>query len=416
LDLPLELNFRCVIIDEIHNLRNRDTQSWRQARKLTGTADWKIGLSATPINNSVADLANIFSLLLPAYDPLAVEATTEDLWTSREYGLLTPLITRFTKEALGIQFSRRKAHTISVRYPPLYAERVRDVVQRLIKRNVQDGRYPLESITYFREASSSPRAFEKSTGAQLGIVEDPKLEALERILRDLARQVLVFCQFTETVEHLENALTDFAVYTLTGEVPVADREAIIEAFRKRDKAVLLMTQVGSEGLDLQFCDAVVNYDLHWNPMILEQRVGRIDRIGQSKPEITIYDFFVEGSIDARVLAVLGRKLRQLVGSPLDIKSPESTEQPLWDAMSLRAEEESARQTLESLELSARLPAGDAQILAAIPETACDPAKLVLLDSLSWLDGETTASSQWLAEQADSEAEIVARLSRYQNVM
>ena len=379
-------------------------------------ANWRVGLSATPINNAVADLANILSLLLPSYDPLAVEAATEDLWTSREYDLLTPLITRFTKEALGVQFSRRRVHTVSVGYPPWYAERVRGVVQSLIKRSVQSGRYPLESITYFREAASSPNSFEKSTGAKLGVMEDPKLMALEKVLTDLARQVLVFCQFTETVAYLENALTDFAVYTMTGDVPVADREAIIEAFRKRDKAVLLMTQVGSEGLDLQFCDAVVNYDLHWNPMILEQRVGRIDRIGQTKPEVTIYNFFVEGSIDIRVLSVVGRKLRQLAGSPLQTSSPEVVGAPLWDATSLTAAEESARETLESLELSARLPEGDSQILSTIPLSACDPAKLVGMEPLSWLNAGDSASTQWLAEQARAETEIVARLSRYQSVV
>jgi SNF2 family DNA or RNA helicase len=416
LDLPLELDFRAIIVDEIHNLRNRETKSWRFARKMMATAGWRVGLSATPVNNSVADLANILSLLLPTFDPLAVEATTEDLWTSREYSLLTPLLTRFTKEALGLQFSRRKVQTVSVRYPPSYAEQVRGVVQSLVKKNVQDGRYPLESITYFREAASSPRSFEKSTGAKLGMIEDPKLSALDKVLRGLSRQVLVFCQFTETVAYLESALVDFVIYTMTGDVPVDDREAIIDAFRKRDKAVLLLTQVGSEGLDLQFCDAVVNYDLHWNPMILEQRVGRIDRIGQTKPEITVYDFFVEGSIDARVLAVVGRKLRQLIGSPLETAAPEAAEQPLWDARSIRAEEDSARQTLESLDLSAKLPESDSLILSTISPIACDPEKLVQMEPLSWLNGATSTSKQWLTEQFSAEREIVTRLSRYQNVV
>ena len=416
LDLPLELDFRAIIVDEIHNLRNRDTKSWRAAKKLMARAGWRVGLSATPINNSVADLANVFSLLLPTFDPLAVEATIEDLWASREYSLLTPLVTRFTKEALGLQFSRRKVQTVSVRFPQSYSEEVQGIVQSLVKRSVQEGRYPLESITYFREAASSPKTFEKSTGAKLGEIEDPKLNALHKVLMDLSRQVLVFCQFTETVAYLEGALADFDVYTITGDVPVDDRGAIIDAFRKRDKAVLLLTQTGSEGLDLQFCNAVVNYDLHWNPMIIEQRVGRIDRIGQTKSEITIYDFFVEGSIDARVLAVVRRKLSRLKGSPLETATPEPEGQPLWDAKSLRAEEESARQTLESLELSAKLPDSDALILGTISPIACDPEKLVQMGPLSWLNDNTSTSKQWLTEQSSAEREIVTRLSRYQSVI
>ena len=73
--------------------------------------------------------------------------------------------------------------------------------------------------------------------------------------------------------------------------------------------VLLSSRVGSEGLDFQFCHTVVNYDLPWNPMEVEQRIGRVDRIGQASDSIAIINFWTRGTIEERIL----RRLYDRIG-------------------------------------------------------------------------------------------------------
>ena len=87
-----------------------------------------------------------------------------------------------------------------------------------------------------------------------------------------------------------------------GDVKPDERARRIAAFRdSATTRVLLTTEVGSEGLDFQFCDTMFNYDLPWNPMRVEQRIGRIDRYGQTAKRIRIYSFFLRGTIEERIL-------------------------------------------------------------------------------------------------------------------
>jgi SNF2 family DNA or RNA helicase len=114
-----------------------------------------------------------------------------------------------------------------------------------------------------------------------------------------------------------------------------------------------MTSVGAEGIDLQVCSTMVNYDLTWNPMVLEQRIGRIDRIGQAKTEIHIYNLIVEGSIDEWIIRTLGRKLGLVEGSVLEPASvlERSPVQRLFFDRNLREEVGHADALANAMELS-----------------------------------------------------------------
>jgi superfamily II DNA/RNA helicase len=85
-----------------------------------------------------------------------------------------------------------------------------------------------------------------------------------------------------------------------------EKEAQIKCFRE-DVNILVATEIGGEGRNLQFCNQMVNYDLPWNPMRIEQRIGRIHRIGQER-EVMIHNFCAEGSIEERILDILDRKI------------------------------------------------------------------------------------------------------------
>ncbi len=145
---------------------------------------------------------------------------------------------------------------------------------------------------------------------------DSKFAALSLWLGESLREdevggVILFSHFRGTLAYLLGRLRadGFATDLITGSTNMGERERIRTSFANGDFDILLSSEVGSEGLDQQHCHRMVNYDLPWNPMRLEQRVGRIDRFGQMADEITVLNFAVEGTIDAAVLGRLYSRIK-----------------------------------------------------------------------------------------------------------
>ena len=143
--------------------------------------------------------------------------------------------------------------------------------------------------------------------------EDPKFDSLSDILKDKQKldnnKVIIFSTFRHTLNYLKNRIDQLEprvrVEQINGSVRDEERYHLRERFElPKDNPhaldVLLFTEVGSEGLDYQFCDTVVNYDLPWNPMRIEQRIGRIDRRGQKSELVHIYNCITRGTIDAEI--------------------------------------------------------------------------------------------------------------------
>ncbi len=141
--------------------------------------------------------------------------------------------------------------------------------------------------------------------------EDPKLNILIKILRDKQKlpnnKVMLFSSFRHTLQYLHRNLIQqgFRVGMVHGGTPDEDRIKLRERFEKdRENSqsldILLFSEVGCEGLDYQFCDCIVNYDLPWNPMRVEQRIGRIDRNGQKSESIAIINLITPGTVDADI--------------------------------------------------------------------------------------------------------------------
>lgn len=141
--------------------------------------------------------------------------------------------------------------------------------------------------------------------------EDPKFNSLYEIIckkqTEPNRRVIVFSSFRHTLHYIQDKLRERGVRTglVDGSVPDEERYSLRQRFlqdREDREAidVLLFSEVGCEGLDYQFCDTMVNYDLPWNPMRIEQRIGRIDRRGQKSDTVRIYNMITEGTIDAVV--------------------------------------------------------------------------------------------------------------------
>lgn len=152
---------------------------------------------------------------------------------------------------------------------------------------------------------------------------DGKYNRLRRLLKDYLREnpgekVVLFSTFKPTLRYLADRLSHDGITSIVLRGGVrADKDEIVRRFKSFDgPQVLLSSEVGGEGIDLQFCRVLVNYDLPWNPMRVEQRIGRLDRIGQQSDKIVIWNLFYEDTIDARIYRRLYEKLdlcRQALG-------------------------------------------------------------------------------------------------------
>lgn len=138
---------------------------------------------------------------------------------------------------------------------------------------------------------------------------DTKLEVLRSHLLKARQngmsQALIFSFFKGTVEYLQEELSsDFRVEVLHGGVRMDDRESVLQRFRDGEVDLLIANQVGSEGLDFEFCNVLVNYDLPWNPMQVEQRIGRLDRFGQQSDKIHIFNMHTPDTIESDIFGRL----------------------------------------------------------------------------------------------------------------
>jgi SNF2 family DNA or RNA helicase len=181
-----------------------------------------------------------------------------------------------------------------------------------------------EDIAYLEdETDTSPPSLQVARARLQSIIAswrepdtDSKYEALKQVLEFNRKErkrlkVLVFAFFKDTLTYLRERLArdGYRVALISGDIPADERGPIIETFRLDDRCeILLSSRVGSEGLDFQFCSTLVNYDLPWNPMEVEQRIGRLDRLGQDAEVIDIHNLCVEGTIEERILIRLYERI------------------------------------------------------------------------------------------------------------
>ena len=186
---------------------------------------------------------------------------------------------------------------------------------------------------------------------------DPKLDRLLTLVAEKGtmanRRLLVFSAFRHTLAYLETALRGQGVRVglIHGNVGDDDRRELRRAFAFEPGDpdaidVLLSSEVGSEGLDFQFCDGLVNYDIPWNPMRIEQRIGRIDRYGQASDTVAIYNFVTPGTVDFdiydRCLLRIGIFERAIGGSEAILGEIATRLQQVAEDFSLTESERGAR--------------------------------------------------------------------------
>ncbi|MFS8117466.1 MAG: DEAD/DEAH box helicase [Microcoleus sp.] len=292
------------------------------------------------------------------YDQLHGDAITDAnrIGLTREIEELytfSPMINRTRRRDIG-EFTTRKPETLTIEFTPtqkILHDGVLDVVAKILSRCHGDQNVKFMMTTIRRQAASclyglAPflssiigRSFDRlelmvlsdsDDDADFGFVdgirsdieilieqasnldaEDPKVDAFIQVLKDKNlrpnNKTLVFSTFRHTLAYLEANVqpTNLRVGLIHGDIPDDDRADIRRRFAMPKEAenaldVLLSSEVGCEGLDFQFCDLMVNYDLPWNPMRIEQRIGRIDRYGQQSDAVAIVNMVTPGTVDADI--------------------------------------------------------------------------------------------------------------------
>ena len=326
-----------VIMDEAHRLRNARSASGRLARGLS--ARYLLLLTATPVENRLQDLYELVSLVAPgllgtlaqfrAEHGAGAPAVPRNIAGLR--ARTREVMVRHRRSEVSLMLPQRLAETVLVAPSAPEAALYADIAARIRQEAqgaAQSRRLTLRSLA--RQAGSSPAAV-APTLAKVGwpdlarraasITDSSKAaELAARLRRAAGAQVLVFTAFRQTQEALARELRahdiPFAVYH--GSLARADKEKAIGAFRD-DVPVLLSTESAGEGRNLQFCHMMVNVDLPWNPMQIEQRLGRLHRVGQDH-DVLLTNLVARGTIEQRILHVLEAKINlfELVVGELDM--------------------------------------------------------------------------------------------------
>jgi superfamily II DNA or RNA helicase len=331
----VERQFDLIIVDEAHHLRDRSSQSWKLVDSLNKR--FLLLLSATPVQNDLVELYNLLTLLKPGIFETLKEFrlayTTpgkprQPLNSERLRGLMRGAMIRNTRAVVALKLQRRHATTIKVNGGPGEAEAYA-ALAAAARRLVPEGGGKRERLSLqhlLSAAGSSPRAAAtalariaaRNAGDPIWAELAERWAAIESggketalidlVWRNPTEKKLVFVHSRETLAHLATRLEQSGVSLgrFDGSLSGPEKDAAIAAFRDH-ATVLLCTQSGGEGRNIQFCNTLINFDVPWNPMTIEQRIGRIDRIGQSR-EVFVFNLVTRGTLEEQILALLDEKI------------------------------------------------------------------------------------------------------------
>lgn len=382
-------------------------------------------------------------------DPDVPDATRVSLIRRiEELGTFSALINRTRRRDIG-SFTTRKPETISVAFTPsqqAFHDQLLAVIARILAARHGDINVKFLMTTLRRQAASclyglapflgdilartvdrvelleatdDARDVDVSgvAGIETEITElrrlasaldghDPKRDAFLRSLRDKQRlpknKALVFSTFRHTLAYLADALTREGMRfgLVHGDVPDDERADLRRRFalpRTDPDAldVLLSSEVGSEGLDFQFCDYLVNYDIPWNPMKIEQRIGRLDRYGQESETVVILNLVTPGTVDAeifdRCLLRIGVFQQAIGGNEEILGALTERLHDIAERFDLTPDER-ARQL-------AQLADNDIRRIQEQQELEAKQAELFGLDIARWQEDLADAETPWLAPAA-----------------
>jgi SNF2 family DNA or RNA helicase len=325
-----------VVVDEAHHLKNRTTRNWKLVNAVQKT--FLLLLTATPVQNKLEELYNLVTLLRPGHLK-TLKAFKEEFITrgnptdprNREKlrQLLKEVMIRNTRSFTQLHLPPRFAFTTRVSPKPAESDFYQKVSEFVTEQaHLPSTHIPKMTLRRLLEAAGSSHiaalrmlekiAVQSTDGIQDGAKEilamgeaiqmGSKSQKVIEILQASPDQKIIFVNYLATLEYLKRLLEEHNLphTVFQGNLTSSEKQAAMNSF-KDGCPILLTTGIGGEGYNLQFCHMMINYDLPWNPMQIEQRIGRIHRIGQEK-EVQVYNFCAAGSLEDHILDVLDRKI------------------------------------------------------------------------------------------------------------
>ena len=287
-----------LIIDEAHHFRNPETISSKCAFDICRSSEMRIIMTATPLQNGINDLVTILNLVLCHIPNSVINAVVIEAFGTGNGEILYPLITRCILKNNNKRVINNHKVIMSKKEKQYHLELI----------NSYKGKQ-LSKIMIMKMAASSMATIKKFTGHDVEI-DDSKIEYTASMVNDFCkngRKVIVFSEYIETARVLSSKVEEYLIGLITGETPPDSRTAFLTGLEYSKGGVIVMTDVGGEGLDMQFVDAVINHDLPWNPMILEQRIGRLDRIGRDERNVEVHNIILDESLDHHISHILLEK-------------------------------------------------------------------------------------------------------------
>ena len=332
------INWDMVIVDEAHRLKNSKTKAHQFVKELP--KKFLLLLSATPVQNNLKELYNLVELIRPGH--LGTWNNFSGKYLQEENGRtlrmenrnnlqdsLSQVIIRTTREEVKsyINFTDRIPKTHILESTQLEKDLYSATTEFVRSLWGGGGGFILPLMTLQRQLSSStsatiPALRRKMTGSTenknaieelISMAEEIKIDSKmiklkEIVQNDSKSKFLIFTEFRDTQDYIYDSLEDenFNVVQFNGAMSTGERDTAVSKFQ-RDAQIMVATQAGGEGKNFQFCHNVINYDLPWNPMKVEQRIGRVHRIGQLE-DVIIHNFAIEDTIEEYVLKLLYEKV------------------------------------------------------------------------------------------------------------
>jgi SNF2 family DNA or RNA helicase len=333
-DIVLNQEYDLIIIDEAHKLKNNKTKNYEFAQLLK--KKFCLLLTATPVQNQIDEIFNLVSLLKPGH--LGNQSNFEEYYASKNRSLETDqhlkelinkVMVRNRRNDTGIEWPKRHVHTVFIDFNE--EERaLYDAIHNWKSANAFASAF--SSLTLKREACSSREAVyfslkkfvEKRQTETPDYIIDPYIDVLMEhinsipfnskankvleIIKEIDDKVVIFTEYRASQMYLQWFLKQHGISSVPfrGGFKRGKKDWMKELF-KNHAQVLIATEAGGEGINLQFCNYMINYDLPWNPMRLEQRIGRIHRLGQEN-DVHIYNMATKHTVEEHILKLLYEKI------------------------------------------------------------------------------------------------------------
>lgn len=336
--LLLDKEFDLVIIDEAHKLKNKKTSNYQFVSELR--KKYCLLLTATPVQNDLSELYNLITLLKPGQlggeGDFAANFVVDKRLPKNEDKLqdvLGQVMIRNRRSDGGVTFTKRIVTNVPLQLSSeemaLY-DGVTDYVRKhAVAETGADLASMLALVTLQREVCSSRDAvfltlinlFKKTSEESplrariwelvaliKQIKANTKAEKTLELIGKLDDKAIIFTEYRATQEYLMRFLGDNDIIAVPyrGGMNRGKKDWMMDLFRRKAQ-VMIATEAGGEGINLQFCHNIINFDLPWNPMKVEQRIGRVHRLGQTD-DVHIYNLCTLGTIEEHIVHLLHEKI------------------------------------------------------------------------------------------------------------